>query len=377
MTSPDKRKPYVTAKERVAARRALRGEVARQRRRIGGRSSRLPLLGGAAALVVAVMVCALWGWAGGALRAVEQADPRREAQAPRAGATAAPAALPGSLREPFNVLLVGVDRRPDPEEGVRSDTLILLHVEPAAGWAGMLSIPRDSVVDIPGLGMRKVNYAYTYGYNNAESLYGAGTAPAAAGGALAADTVAGFLGVKVDYIAQVDFSGFQQVVDTLGGITVDVERPILDPSYPTEDYGYERLYIPAGLQVMDGATALRFARTRHSSSDFDRSARQQQVLRAILDEVRARGMLSQAALLPELAGDLQESVATTLPLSDLDTLRGLAALAQGLDPSRIVTMSINPNDVGVVSEDGSDIYLDPNDVAALVARLMAGPPARP
>jgi LCP family protein required for cell wall assembly len=353
--SRNDQRPYRTARERVAARRTTGAPPPRRPRR-----GRRPLLifGGLLA-AVALLAVALWGWAGGALRAIEQADPRRPAQA-RPGATAAVsvAALPEGLREPFNVLLVGVDRRPTPEEGVRSDTLILVHVEPVAGWAGMLSIPRDSVVPIRELGMRKINTAYTYGYSNAEALYGAGTAPDAAGGALAAETVESFLGLKVHYIAQIDFSGFQRVVDTLGGISLDIERPILDPSYPTDDFGYERLYIPAGLQVLDGATALRYARSRHSSSDFDRSARQQQVLRAILHEVRARGMLSQAALLPALAGDLQASVSTTLPLSDLETLRGLAALAQSLDPAAILTLSINPNDVGIAAEDGSDIYWD-------------------
>jgi LCP family protein required for cell wall assembly len=369
--SPEQR-PYRTARERVAARRAAQGRASRRARpRRGG-----ILIAGAALLVATgLLAFGLLSWAGGTLRAIEQADPRRTTaqSAPGAAATANPAVLPANLREPFNVLLVGVDRRADPEEGVRSDTLILVHVEPAAGWAGMLSIPRDSVVQVPGLGMQKINTAYTYGYNNAEALYGAGTAPADAGGALAADAVAGFLGLEVHYIAQIDFNGFQRVVDTLGGITVDVERPILDPGYPTEDYGYERLYIPAGLQVMDGATALRYARTRHSSSDFDRSARQQQVLRAILGEVRARGLLSQAALLPELAEDFQQSVSTTMPLSDLETLRGLADLAQRLDPSRIVTLSINPSDVAIAAESGSDIYWDPSGVAAQVARLLAGP----
>jgi LCP family protein required for cell wall assembly len=355
----------------VAARRAQRGATPPPRR--PRRPGLLPIAAALAALAVALVAWALWGWAGGTLRAIERADPRQAARATAEGASAA--ALPASLREPFNVLLVGVDRRPDPEEGVRSDTLILVHVDPAGGWAGMLSIPRDSVVNIPNVGMRKINYAYTYGFNNAEAIYGAGTAPDAGGGALAAEAVAGFLGVKVDYIAQVDFAGFQRVVDTLGGIRVDVERPILDPSYPTEDFGYERLFIPAGLQVMDGATALRYARTRHSSSDFDRSARQQQVLRAILDEVRARNLLGQAAVLPELAQDLEQSVSTTLPVSDLDTLRGLAALAQRLDPGRLLALSINPNDVGIAAEDGSDIYWDPTDVAAQVARLMAGPQA--
>ncbi|MCX7791021.1 MAG: LCP family protein [Chloroflexaceae bacterium] len=363
--SPERR-PYRTARERVAARRAALGQAAPRRKSL--------LIPGVALLLVALLVVGLWSWIGGTLRAFQQEDPRQSATDTGTAAFDA-GALPRDLRQPFNVLLIGVDRRPDPEEGARSDTLILVHVNPAEGWAGMLSIPRDSVVQIPRLGTAKINAAYAHGYNNAEALYGAGVAPEAAGGALAAETVAGFLGVKVDYIAQVDFRGFQRLVDTLGGIPVDVERPIFDATYPSEDYGYERLYIPAGLQVMNGDLALRYARTRHASSDFDRSRRQQQVLRAILYEVRARGLLSQATLLPELVRDLQESVSTTLPLSDLDTLRGLAALAQRLDGERILTLSINPNDVGIVWESGSDIYWDPADVAAQVARLQAGPGA--
>jgi polyisoprenyl-teichoic acid--peptidoglycan teichoic acid transferase len=366
MRIPPSRRPYRTARERVAARRAALGGPNPPRRR---RRSCAPLAALATLLLLAagLIALALGGWAGGTLSAFQQADPRRN------GEQGAPVNLPASLREPFNVLLIGLDSRESPEEGVRSDTLILVHVNPGEGWAGMLSLPRDSVVAIPGLGLRKINNAYTYGYNNAAALYGEGTDPASGGGALAAETVAGFLNLSIDYIAQVDFNGFQRVVDTIGGIALDVERPILDPSYPTEDYGYERLYIPAGLQVMDGATALRYARSRHSSSDFDRAARQQQVLRAILNDLRARDMLGQVALLPELARSLETSVSTTLPLNDLETLRGLAALAQQLDPERILTLSLNPNDVRVVAEEGSNIYWDPADVAAQAARLLAGP----
>lgn len=368
MRTPHSRRLYRTARERVAARRAALGGPAPPRRPRQRRSC-APLAAFAVLLLSAagLLALALGGWAGGALRAFEQADPRRSGNQDLAES------LPASLREPFNVLLIGLDSRESPEEGIRSDTLILVHVNPADGWAGMLSLPRDSMVTIPNLGLRKINNAYTYGYNNAAAIYGEGTDPEAGGGALAAETVAGFLNLSIDYIAQVDFNGFQQVVNTLGGIALDVERPILDPSYPTQDYGYERIYIPAGLQVLDGATALRFARSRHSSSDFDRAARQQQVLRAILNELRARDLLGQATLLPELARSLETSISTTMPLSDLATLRGLAALAQQIDPERILTLSLNPNDVRVVAEEGSNIYWDPADVAAQVARLLAGP----
>ncbi len=280
---------------------------------------------------------------------------------------------PGLLTRPFTVLLLGVDRRPNPEEGVRSDTLILVRVDPQARTASMLSIPRDSVAPIPHLGWAKINAAYGYGYANAAALYGAATDPSAAGGALAAEAVEQFLGVSVDYIAQVDFRGFEQLIDTVGGVLIDVPVPILDAEYPTENYGVERVYIAAGLQTLDGRTALIYVRTRHGSSDFERSRRQQQVLRALLDQVRARGLLDNAALLPRWIEVVSEHVRTTLPVSDLRTAAELAALARDLDGNRILQLSINPNNVAIDREDGSDIYWNPADLAALVARWEAGP----
>jgi LCP family protein required for cell wall assembly len=305
------------------------------------------------------------------LEGIEQRDARQNQLV--GGEDNAPAPLPAALSEPFNVLLIGVDQRDDPTEGVRSDTIIVVHVNPAEKWAGMLSIPRDSVVTIPEFGQQKINMAYRNGYENAEELYGEGTRPAEGGGALAAETVEDFLGLKIDYIAQVDFQGFQRVVDVLGGVLVDVPQTLLDPEYPTEDFGFERLYVPAGLQVMDGSMALKYARSRHSTNDFERSRRQQQVLQAILAEVRSRNLLSQVALLPDMARELQQSVQTTLPLSDLNALRGLAAFAQELNPERIMRLSINPDDVKIVSQGPSDIFWDKNDIALLVARLQAGP----
>jgi LCP family protein required for cell wall assembly len=365
----------------VAQRRAAGGRPAARRGRRGCNNLLIGLL--ALLALVILLLVGLSSRARQTLQAIEQADPRREsgsASEPGAGGSRAETAgeqptppPPAAFGEPFNVLLVGVDKRPDLEEGVRGDTLILVHVEPGGKWAGMLSIPRDTMVEVPHLGLQKINTAYSYGYMNAAALYGSGTDPAAAGGALVAQTVEQFLNLRVDYIAQVDFHGFELIIDTLGGVLLDVPRPLIDGSYPTEDYGVERIYIPAGLQILDGRTALRYARSRHSGSDFDRSARQQQVLRAMLAEVRRRGLLEQAALAPELARDLEQTVATTLPISDLGVLHALAALAREITPDRIVQLSINPNDVALLREEGSDLYWSPDGVAQQVQRLLAGP----
>jgi polyisoprenyl-teichoic acid--peptidoglycan teichoic acid transferase len=354
---------------------------ARRTTRLRGRTIRVAGIAlGAIALLVVVLFALALRRADQTLRTIEQNDPRRGPVAATASAArgqgqpaATPVPLPNALRDPVNVLLIGVDKRPDPDDGVRSDTLILVHLDPQQKWAAMLSIPRDSVVSIPHLGQAKINAAYAYGYSNAAQIYGEGTDAEAGGGALAAETVEQFLGVKVDYVAQVDFHGFEQLVDAIGGVTVDVERPLLDAEYPTEDYGVERIFIPAGLQVMNGRTALIYARSRHLSTDFERGLRQQQVLRALLEQVKARGLLENVAVLPEWADVLAQNVRTTLPVHDLGMLNGLAALARQLKSDRVVQLGINPDEVPIDAEDGSDIYWNQAGVAALVARWQAGP----
>ncbi len=283
--------------------------------------------------------------------------------------------LPNTLTEPLNVLLVGVDARPTEEAPARSDTLIVAHIDPVAGWVSLLSIPRDSVVLVPDFGWSKINAAYTLGAMNAQALYGSGTSADAGGGALAAETVEQFLGIRIDYIAQVDFNGFQQVVDAVGGVLVDVERPLLDAEYPTDDYGVERVYIPAGLQMLNGRDALIYARSRHGSNDFDRGKRQQQVLRALAARVRGQNALEQAQLLPAAAEVLAANVRTTMPIGDFGVLNSLLSLARSLDADDLAQFSVNPNDVAISMEDGSDIYWDQHDVDALVARWLAGPVA--
>lgn len=356
---------YQTARERVAARRAAR--------RSGGWGA---LLLAVALVVVFALVALALRRADHTLATIQQNDPRRAPTPGSADSQAQPAAgdPPAALRDPFNILLIGVDKRPNPDDGVRSDTLILVHVNPQARWASLLSIPRDSVVTIPHLGRSKINAAYNYGYSNATEIYGSGVEPDAAGGALTAETVERFLKVKVDYTAEVDFRGFERLVDTLGGVTIDVTEPLVDDEYPTDNYGVERISIPAGRQVMDGRTALIYARSRHSTSDFDRSRRQQQVLRALLDQARARGVLGDLTLLPTWADTLERNIRTTLPIRDLGTLGALATLARELHADQIVQLGINPDTVAMDGEDGSDIYWNQADIAALVARWQAGPP---
>jgi anionic cell wall polymer biosynthesis LytR-Cps2A-Psr (LCP) family protein len=103
------------------------------------------------------------------------------------------------------------------------------------------------------------------------------------------DTCELSFGVPVQRFVRVDFDGFRAVVDAVGGIEVDVEEPVIDDAYPTDDYGVVRIEIPAGRQLMNGETALQYARSRHGSSDFDRTERQQQVLVALASRMTQPG----------------------------------------------------------------------------------------
>ncbi len=169
------------------------------------------------------------------------------------------------------ILILGLDRRPDQGYVTRSDTMILMTVYPPGPRIVLLSIPRDLYVNVPGYGQDRINTAHFWG--ESESPGGGPT--------LALQTVAQNLGVPVEYYVRVDFDGFRAIVDAVGGIDVMVEQPVVDDAYPTDDYGTMRIEIPAGPQHMDGETALRYARSRHGASDFDRTERQQQVITAL------------------------------------------------------------------------------------------------
>ncbi|WP_322495424.1 LCP family protein [Chloroflexus sp.] len=282
-----------------------------------------------------------------------------------------------------NILVVGVDiRRDHPEEGIRSDTLMLVRLDGMGGWTNLLSIPRDTQVDLPNRGPSKINAAYAYGYYHATELYGDGVSAEQGGMAFAADTVSRFLnfeqrGMRVDYVVQIDFDGFAALIDALGGITIDVPRRIVDNAYPTPDYGVMQVIFEPGPQRMDGARALIYARTRHADNDFGRTERQQQVVQAIVNEIQQRNWFERMLLLPRLLDAVTQTgdtpaILTTLPLANFDTLLAMGRLAANLDPALIGRYRIEPGTVAV-RENDTNLIWDASDVAALVNRWLTPP----
>jgi LCP family protein required for cell wall assembly len=236
--------------------------------------------------------------------------------------------------ERVNILLLGIDEREVEEGPWRTDTLILLSLDPATQTAGMLSVPRDLWVSIPGYDLEsKINTAHFIG--DAQSYPGGGPA-------LAMATVQHNLGIPVQYYVRLNFSAFERIIDLIGGVDICVDQPIDDPQYPDSGFGYEPLHIDAGCQGMDGRLALKYARTRHTEfGDFDRARRQQQVILAVRDKVRQAGLLptlvGQAGPLFETLGD---SVRTNFTL---DQLIRLANLASQIDLDRVQSLVIDPS----------------------------------
>ena len=208
------------------------------------------------------------------------------------------------IPSPTNILVLGIDRRPQEGYAVRSDTILLIHADTASQRVVLLSIPRDLWVNIPGRGNARINTAHVYG-----ELDTPGNGPA-----LAAETINLNFAVPVDRTLRLDFDAFREVIDAAGGVEIDVPAAIIDNAYPTEDYGTVRIEIQAGSQHMDGKTALQYARSRSGSNDFDRAARQQQVFAALAKKMTSpNGWL----LIPHVYQAFTNAVETNLSPRDL------------------------------------------------------------
>ncbi len=211
----------------------------------------------------------------------------------------------------LNVLLLGLDRRPGESTVARTDTMILMTLNPTQNYVGMLSIPRDLWVTLPNGSQNRINTAHFFAEDRQRG----------AGPEAALQTVASNFGVTVTRYVRIDFAGFVQIIDSIGGITVDVKNPIVDYEYPTYDYGIQTIQFEAGIQHLDGERALQYARTRHASSDFDRARRQQAVIVAFIHRLLEPDAWPR---FPLLFAAIQTSLDTNL--TPVDVIRVLPTL---------------------------------------------------
>lgn len=259
--------------------------------------------------------------------------------------------------ERVNVLVLGIDRRPSEKCPCRTDTMMIATLDPKTGTAGLITIPRDLYVPIPTVGENRINTAMFYGELNKYPGGGPG---------LAKKTVEYNLGRRIHYYVLVDFSGFRKVVDTLGGIDIDVPKTIDDPQYPDDNFGYRPLHIPAGHIHMNGDLALAYARTRHVDNDFGRSKRQMQVLMALRDKALRLDILPK---LPALMQSMWGAVETDLQPQEV---LALAQTASRIKTENIKNATIDQTmTVEFLTSAGADVlWPDRAKIGALMDQMI-------
>jgi polyisoprenyl-teichoic acid--peptidoglycan teichoic acid transferase len=257
----------------------------------------------------------------------------------------------------LTVLVLGIDARPGEGPLARSDAIMVVRLNVATQRVAMLSLPRDLWVSIPGYREGKIDSAYFLGELSGQ------------GAAVATETVSQVLGINIDRTVVMNFDGFRNLIDTIGGVTIDVPRELYDPQFPTDDYGYTVAHFLPGPQIMDGERALMYSRIRHPDSDFERMRRQQSVVIAIADKLRDRGALKNLHEADRLTGAVKPFMRTDLPRSmalnllwsmrsvDMDTVKRIT-----VDTSRLREANIG----GAYA-----LLADPADLEALGAQLVA------
>ncbi len=208
----------------------------------------------------------------------------------------------GRLEQPdgqVDILLMGSDQRPN-DGGFRTDVILLLTLNPNGGSASLTSFPRDLYVYEPGWRVDRINAAFGHGDFQ-----------------MMADTMEYNFGVRPDHYVLINFEGFKTIIDALGGITVQVAQPLSDERDGPGDFS-----VPAGSVNMDGETALWYVRSRGTTSDFDRTRREQEVIEAVFWKLLSLNAITKA---PELYEQYKQTVTTDIGIEDILPLLPLAA----------------------------------------------------
>ncbi len=248
-----------------------------------------------------------------------------------------PTKLRGEGDGRVNILILGIGGAGH-EGGTLSDTMMVVSIDPRTKDVAMLGIPRDLYVPIPGYGSTKINAAHAYGES---SKYPGG------GPALAKKTVEKVLGVPIHYFARVDFDGFKKAVDSAGGVDIDVKTALYDEAYPDERRpgNTKVLSIKAGMQHMNGARALEYSRSRHSTSDFDRARRQQEVLQALRNKALSLQTLTDPRKISSLIDVVGDHFKTDFQLFEM---KKLAEIAAQIDETKIINKVLDTTPEGLL-----------------------------
>ncbi len=228
----------------------------------------------------------------------------------------------------INILLLGRAGEHYPGRNL-TDTVMVMSIDTETKKVALLSLPRDLYVPIADTALyTKLNSVYQYGLGNQD------------GPETIRGTIEEVTGLPLHYFAILDFDGFEQAVDAIGGISVDVVRDFYDPRYPGKNYSYETFEIKKGWQELDGKTALKYVRERHNDpeGDFGRAKRQQQVIQAIKEKAFSTGTFLNVFALNRLLDTLGENVMTDMTL---DEMQSFLELTKTLDTRNVTSFVVD------------------------------------
>lgn len=248
--------------------------------------------------------------------------------------------LEGQRDDRVNVLLLGMGG-PGHDGPFLSDTIIIASLKPSTKQIALISVPRDLGVKIPGYGITKANHANAYGENQKQDW----------GGAYAAEIIADTFDIEIPYYLRIDFKAFEEIIDEVDGVTVNVERSFTDALYPAAGDEYQTLYFKSGVQSMNGSTALKFARSRHGNngegSDFARAKRQQKILLALKEKLLSFGTLANPVRIKRVMDALERHVTTNMEFPEI---LSFVKLAREFNTNDIVSLVIDNSEHGFLSE---------------------------
>jgi len=247
--------------------------------------------------------------------------------------------LEGQNQDRINILFLGMGG-PGHDGPYLTDTNIIISIKPSNNEVAMISVPRDLGVQIENEGLKKINYANSLGE----------TKQAGQGGDYARQVFAKTFDLNIPYYIRVDFKAFQEIIDTVGGININVPRAFTDASFPGPSESYQTISFDAGPQVMLGERALQYARSRHGNngegSDFARSKRQQQILMALKEKLLSIGTYTNPIKIEKIFQSLNNHVATNL---DFGQMMYLGSIARDMSGNIKNLVLDNSNDGFLVS----------------------------
>lgn len=248
------------------------------------------------------------------------------------------AELSGENDDRINILMLGMGGVGH-DGPFLTDTIMIASIKPSTNQIALISIPRDLGVSIPGYGRRKVNHANAFGEVE-KSGWGA---------AFATEVIQKTFDIDIPYYVRLDFKAFEDIIDDIGGVKVDVERSFTDPLYPAPNDEYQTVTFAKGVQTMNGKVALKYARSRHGNngegSDFARAARQQKILLALKQKLLSFGTLANPVRINNVINSLERHLTTNLEFSEIVSF---IKLARDLKSPEIKTL---------VLDNGVDGYL--------------------